>query len=88
MEKSPPQQLSSSEHSSSPDLRLGPGVQTGLDLLQPPSTVQLQHLLVHRADQLLQELQCLAQSLRLLLASCRSQGHGHVRHQSLQVLRC
>lgn len=47
MEEPPPQQLSSSEHTSSLDLRLSPGVQTGLNLLQPPGPFQLQHLLVY-----------------------------------------
>ncbi|KAF3838975.1 hypothetical protein F7725_017692 [Dissostichus mawsoni] len=36
VEQPPPQQLPPSELSSSLNLRLGPGVQTGLDLLQPP----------------------------------------------------
>lgn len=82
MEEPPPQQLSSSEQSSTADLRLGPGIQTGLDLLQPPSPVQLKHLLVHRADQLLQEEQRLTQRLRLLLTACRrSKGHGNIRVQ-------
>lgn len=47
MEELPPQQLSSSEHASSLDLRLSPGVQTGLNLLQPPGPFQLQHLFVY-----------------------------------------
>lgn len=47
MEEPPPQQLSSSEYTSSLDLRLGPGIQTGLDLLQSPGSVQLKHFLVH-----------------------------------------
>lgn len=82
MEEPPPQQLSSSEHSSSSDLRLGPRVKTGLDLLQPPGPVQLQHLLVHGADQLLQELQCPTQSLRLLLTACRrSQVRGYYKSE-------
>ena len=87
MEKPPPLQLPSSENSSSLDLRLGPGVQTGLNLLQPPTTVQLEHLLVYRANQLFQELQCLAQSPCLLLAACRSRGHGHVSHRRSQVIK-
>lgn len=47
MEEPPSQQLSSFEHTSSLDLRLSPGVQTGLNLLQPPGPFQLQHLLVY-----------------------------------------
>lgn len=60
MEEPPPQQLSSSEHTSSLDLCLGSEVHTGLNLLQSPGSVQLQHLLVHGADQLLQACQRLA----------------------------
>lgn len=71
MKEPSPQQLTSSEHSSSLDLCLGPGVQTGMDLLQPPGPVQLQHFVVHRADKVLQELQSPSKRLRLLLATCR-----------------
>lgn len=70
MEEPPPQQLSSSEHASSLDLCQGPGVQTGLNLLQSPGSVQLQHFFVHRADELLQENQRPAQCLCLILAAC------------------
>ena len=67
MHKPPAEQFSSSEHSSSPDLRLGPGVQSGLDLLQPLGPFQLQHLLVHGLDQVLQQPQRGAQRLHLFL---------------------
>lgn len=60
MEEPPPQQLSSSEHTSSLDLCLGAEIQTGLNLLQSPGSVQLQYFLVHRADELLQASQRLA----------------------------
>lgn len=80
MEEPPPQQLSSSEHTSSLDLCHGSEVQTGLNLLQSPGSVQLQYFLVHRADQLLQTNQCLAYCLCLLLVACmRSQGHSDIR---------
>lgn len=81
MQELSPQQLSSSEHSSSPDLCLRPRIQTGLDLLQPPAPVKLQDLFVHRADQLLQEDQRPAQSLRLLLTACRKSPLIRVREQ-------
>lgn len=68
MEELPPEQLSCSEGASASDLRLGSWVEAGLDLLQPPGPVQLQHLLVHGADQLLQEAQGPLQRLRLLVA--------------------
>lgn len=72
MEEPPPLQLPASEHA--PSLHLGPGpvVQTGLDLLQPPASLQLQHLLVHRADQVLEENQSLTYSLGLLLVACEA----------------
>lgn len=83
VEEFPPEQLSSSEHPSSPDLCLSPRVQTGLDLLQPPGPNQLLNLLVHRADQILQEDQGLVEGLRLrLIAWTQSQGHAVIRDPS------
>lgn len=41
MEEPPPLQLATSEHASSLHLGLGPVVQTGLYLLQPPASLQL-----------------------------------------------
>lgn len=72
MEEPPPLQLPASEHASSLHLGPGPVVQTGLDLLQPPASLQLQHLLVHRADQVLEENQSLTYSLGLLLVACEA----------------
>lgn len=72
MEEFSPQKFPRPEHSSFLDFCQGPRVQTGLDLLQPPGSVQLEHLLVHRADQLLQELQGLFQSVLLLFTPCGS----------------
>lgn len=47
MQEFPPEQLSSSEHTSSSHLCLSTWVQTGLNLLQPPGPNQLLNLLVH-----------------------------------------
>lgn len=83
MEEFPPEQLSSSEHTSSSDLCLSTWVQTGLNLLQPPGPNQLLNLLVHRADQILQEDQGLVQCLRLrLIAWTQLQGHVVIRDLS------
>ena len=67
MHQPPAEQFPSPEHASSADLRLGPGVQPGLDLLQALGALQLQNLLVHRLDQVLQQPQRGAQRLHLFL---------------------
>lgn len=59
----PPQQLSSSEHSSPLNFRLSSRIQTSLDLLESAGSVQFQNLLIHGADQIFQQLQCFAKSL-------------------------
>lgn len=74
MNKPPAEQFSSPEDASSSDLRLGPGIQSGLDLLQALCSLQLQNLLVYCRDQVLQQPQCSAQRLHLLLVPWREEG--------------
>lgn len=52
MKESSPEQLSASEHSSTPHFGLGPWVQPSPDLLQLLRQLQLLNLLIHRTQEL------------------------------------